>query len=59
MIKIDRFLKENRLKSQMIMQVHDELVFNVVSEELDIIKKEVSLIMENIISAPIKLTVDI
>jgi DNA polymerase I-like protein with 3'-5' exonuclease and polymerase domains len=26
---------------------------------LDIIKKEVSLIMENIISAPIKLTVDI
>lgn len=58
MIKIDKFLKEKKLKSQMIIQVHDELVFNVAPEELEIIKKEIPNIMENIIVAPIKLIVD-
>ncbi|MDR3150978.1 MAG: hypothetical protein LBU14_05380 [Candidatus Peribacteria bacterium] len=29
MIKINDFIKENNLKSLMIMQVHDELVFDV------------------------------
>lgn len=59
MIKVDEFLKNKNLKSQMIMQVHDELVFNVVSEELEIIKKEIPNIMENIIDAPLKLAVDV
>lgn len=59
MIKIDKFLKENKLKSQMIMQVHDELVFNVLNEEFEIIKNEIPNIMENIINVPIKLIVDI
>ncbi|MDD5769871.1 MAG: DNA polymerase [Candidatus Gracilibacteria bacterium] len=58
MIKAQKFLHENNLKSKMIMQVHDELVFNVVPEEFELIKKEIPNIMENIISAPIKLIVD-
>lgn len=58
MIQVDRFLKENNLKSQMIMQVHDELVFNVVPEEIEKMKKEIPQIMENIIDAKIKLVVD-
>jgi DNA polymerase-1 len=41
------------------MQVHDELVFNVKKEELDLLKKEIHNIMENVIEAPIKLVVDI
>lgn len=59
MIKIHDFLKKNNLKSKLIMQVHDELVFNVKKSELDLIKKEIQNIMENIIVAPIKLTIDI
>jgi DNA polymerase I-like protein with 3'-5' exonuclease and polymerase domains len=31
MIKVSGFLKQNNLKSKMIMQVHDELVFDVFS----------------------------
>lgn len=59
MIKVSQFLKQNNLKSQMIMQVHDELVFNVKKDEFELLKKEISDIMENIIDAPIKLKVDV
>lgn len=60
MIKVHNFLQSNNLKSRMIMQVHDELVFNVKKEELDIIKSGVKEIMEWVLSdAPITLTVDI
>lgn len=58
MIQIDTFLREKNMQSTMIMQVHDELVFNVVPEEFEIIKKEIPAIMEHIISAPISLKVD-
>jgi DNA polymerase-1 len=33
MIKIDNFLKQKKLKSKMIMQVHDELVFDIYPGE--------------------------
>ncbi|MGE4444009.1 MAG: DNA polymerase [Candidatus Altimarinota bacterium] len=58
MIQIDAFLREKNLQSKMIMQVHDELVFNVVESEFDIIKTEIPNIMENIISASISIKVD-
>ncbi|MDD5213862.1 MAG: DNA polymerase [Candidatus Gracilibacteria bacterium] len=59
MIKISKFLKENNLKSKMIMQVHDELVFDVPKTEKEFMEKNIKEIMENIISGAIKLTVDI
>lgn len=59
MIKIAKFLKENNLKSKMIMQVHDELVFDVPKSEKEIIETNIREIMENIISSEIKLIVDI
>ena len=43
-----RFI-ENKLQSKMIMQVHDELNFNVKSDELDIVKQIVVHEMENAI----------
>lgn len=59
MIKISKFIKENNLKSKMIMQVHDELVFDVPKSEEGTMKKNIREIMENIISGEIKLIVDI
>lgn len=59
MIKLQKFIKEKWLKSELIMQVHDELVFNVKKDELDLLKKEIQNIMENIITSSIKLVVDI
>lgn len=39
MIELDKKLKQNNMKSKMIMQVHDELLIDVVSGELEQIKK--------------------
>jgi DNA polymerase-1 len=58
MIKVQEFLEKNDLKTQMIIQVHDELVFNVKPREEDIITKEISKIMESIIDKEIILKVD-
>lgn len=48
MIKSYDFLKEQNLKSKMIMQVHDELVFDIFPWEEEIIEKKIKYIMENI-----------
>jgi DNA polymerase I-like protein with 3'-5' exonuclease and polymerase domains len=37
------------LKSKLIMQVHDEVVFDIFPEEEEIIEKEVTKIMENVL----------
>lgn len=39
MIELDKKLREHKVKSKMIMQVHDELIIDVVAGELDLIKK--------------------
>ena len=50
MLESAEFIKKEKLKSIMIMQVHDELVFDVIPWEEEIIKKWIKSIMENIIS---------
>ncbi|PIE85232.1 DNA polymerase I [Candidatus Gracilibacteria bacterium] len=49
MIKIKKFIDKNKLKSKMIMQVHDELVFDVYPGEEEILSKNTQKIMENIL----------
>jgi DNA polymerase-1 len=53
MNRIHKRLKEQNLRSRMIMQVHDELNFNVRSDELDIVKKIVVEEMENAVQLKI------
>lgn len=43
----------------MLIQVHDELVFNVLKDELDIVKSIVKEIMENTFKLNVPLKVDI
>ena len=38
MIRIDRELREKRLRTRMILQIHDELVFEAPQEELDVVR---------------------
>jgi DNA polymerase-1 len=58
MIKIhNRFAKE-KLKSKMILQVHDELDFNVVEEELDAVRKIVVEEMEHACNLIVPLKTD-
>ena len=58
MIQCDQALKDNNLKSKMILQVHDELIFDVLEIELETVKKIVVDIMVNIVKWPVKLRVD-
>jgi DNA polymerase-1 len=48
MINIDRELTERKLRSRMLLQVHDELVFEVPQEELEEMRKLVQDRMENV-----------
>lgn len=47
MIKVDQLLKENHMKSKMILQVHDELIFDVYSDEVEKVMEIVKNGMEN------------
>ena len=58
MIEIYQEFKEKNLKSKMIIQVHDELVFNVLIEELDTVKEIVQRVMENTYQLNVPLKVD-
>lgn len=60
MIEVDKEITKRNLKSKLIIQVHDELVFNVPLEEKEIMEKLVTDIMENTykIAVPIKVEVD-
>ena len=59
MIEIDEALTEKNLKSTMLLQVHDELIFNVVAEEKELVESLVKNIMENTIKLSVPLEVDI
>jgi DNA polymerase I len=48
MLKIDQLIRDRRLKSQMTLQVHDELLFDVVPEEAEELEKLVRREMEHV-----------
>ncbi len=52
MIKIDQELKANNFKSKMLLQVHDELVFDVLKEELEAIQPFIINSMKNALVLP-------
>ncbi|MBA7560198.1 DNA polymerase I [Candidatus Atribacteria bacterium 1244-E10-H5-B2] len=56
MIKIDKFFKKERFKSRLLLQIHDELIFEVYKPELEKVKSIIKEIMEHSleISVPIK-----
>lgn len=59
MIYIDRELKARNLKTKMLLQVHDELIFDVPKEELETIMGLIPQLMENAIELKVPLEVDI
>ena len=58
MIEIDKELTKRDLKSKMLIQVHDELVFTVPKSELNIMKELVTNIMENTYTLEVPLKVE-
>lgn len=60
MIKIYNELKEKGYKTKMLLQVHDELIFDTPNDELESVKELIRDTMENIykLSVPLKVSID-
>ena len=58
MISVDRRLREEGLKSRMVLQIHDELLFDAVAEEVEAVERLVKEEMENVIKLSVPLTVE-
>lgn len=58
MVNIDKFLTTNNYKTKMILQIHDELIFKVPNEELEIMQIELKSLMENAIIRKVKFKVE-
>ncbi|MBS5938518.1 DNA polymerase I [Clostridium sp.] len=59
MVNVFNKLKEKSLKSEIILQVHDELILNVKKDELEEVKALVKEEMENVLKLAVPLEVDI
>lgn len=59
MIELDRIISEKFQNNHMIIQVHDELIFEVEEDEVDAFKEEVSRVMTEIVQLSVPLVVDI
>ena len=59
MIDLHRALKDNNFESTMILQIHDELIFDVKKEEEEKLKELVKNVMENCYKLNVPLEVEI
>ncbi len=59
MVEIYQEFQKRKLKSKMLIQVHDELVFNVLENELEEVRALVKENMENVVSLAVPLSVEI
>ncbi len=59
MIEIDEIFEKENIKSKMLLQVHDELIFNVYDDESDKVKEIVYNTMTNVFDLKVPLDVDI
>ena len=58
MANVDRRIREEGLKSRMVLQIHDELLFDAVQEEAGTLKNMVVEEMENVVRLTVPLTVE-
>ena len=59
MIKIQAWLNKCDYDIQMLMQVHDELVFEVAKSDLEAVKPEIKAIMESALALDVPLIVEV
>jgi DNA polymerase-1 len=58
MINIHNWLKDNNKKSRMLLQVHDELIFEIHESELDEVPKKIEELMESAFEMDVPLKVE-
>ncbi|HBX65916.1 MAG TPA: DNA polymerase I, partial [Balneolaceae bacterium] len=58
MINIHHWLKDNNKKSRMLLQVHDELIFEIHESEIDEVPAKINELMETAFELDVPLDVD-
>ena len=58
MIAVDEEMAARGMKSRMVLQIHDELVFDTLPEEVEVLKDIVVSKMENVVKLSVPLTVE-
>src|SRR5690606_38400340 len=59
MINVHEWMKKENLKSKMILQVHDELVFDVHKDEVELLKQNIPGLMSNAIKMDVPIEVEV
>jgi DNA polymerase I len=59
MLAIDRLLREQKMQGYMVLQIHDELIFEFPDNELNALRPLVKEAMENVFKLKVPLSVDI
>jgi DNA polymerase I len=59
MIHVYEWMKKEKLKSKMILQVHDELVFDAHKDEVELLKKNIPGLMSNAIKLAVPIEVEV
>ncbi|HSH54607.1 MAG TPA: DNA polymerase I [Methylotenera sp.] len=59
MIAVDKWLRDEKLQTKLIMQVHDELVLEVPDNELELIKTTLPLLMQNVAKLDVPLLAEV
>ena len=59
MVNIYRWLTKEKLKTRMIMQVHDELVFDLHKKEVDVVRENITRLMQDAIQLEVPMEVEV
>jgi len=59
MINIDKILSESDLQTKMLLQVHDELLFEVPENEVELVSNLIKTEMENTVKTTVPLLVEV
>lgn len=59
MVRIHRWLTENHMKTRMILQVHDELVFDLHKDEVEEVKENVVRLMKSAVELEVPMEVEV
>ena len=58
MIRMQKMLREKGLKAKMLLQVHDELIFEAPKEEIPVLKELVPKVMDSAVDLAVPLKVE-
>lgn len=59
MIKLDKELRQSNLDATLLLQVHDELIFEVADKDVDVAAKLIKNVMENVVQLSVPLIAEV